>query len=78
MTKQNHKQLALHEVMDELERAMAAYSPFDSPRDGFGEIDDKLTDLREVIRQDDTDMAAMRKEAMQVAAMALRFMVELT
>jgi hypothetical protein len=67
------------EVMEELARATAAYGPFNSAHEGFAvlnkEIDEMWDDVR-LKQSDPTRKERMRHEAIQVAAMALRFLKE--
>ena len=71
---------AQDEVVDEYFRAIDNFPPMVSPHEGLAIILEEYTELQEeVFKQHDVrDKEAMRKEAKQVAAMALRFMVDLT
>lgn len=79
-THATHISLAHNEVSDELVAAMAKFPPFNSPHEGLALIWEEFEELKdEVFEQYDVrSTAKMRKEAMQVAAMAIRFIVELT
>ena len=71
---------AILEVADEYTSASKAYPPMYSPHEGFAIILEEVVELmREVFKkQTEHDVDAMRKEAKQIAAMAIRFMVDLT
>jgi hypothetical protein len=64
-------------VFDELKKATERYGPFSSGHEGWAVIKEELDELwEEVRRYPATDLEAMRKEAIQVAAMAIRFMID--
>lgn len=66
----------LEDVRAELTSAMAAFPPFNSAHEGFAVIQEEFnTELWEEVcaKQGARDIARMRKEAVQVAAMAIRF-----
>ena len=69
---------AFEEVWKELEAAASNWPPFNSAHEGYGVIDEEFEELKEHIfmNQKKRDLDAMRKEAKQLAAMAVRFMVE--
>ena len=71
---------AAAEVSDEFLSAIRHFPPMVSPHEGLAIIQEELFELQlEVYKQHDVrDKWTMRKEAKQVAAMALRFMVDLT
>lgn len=62
------------EVMDELDRA-DVWPPMNSPHEGYGVLMEEVDELWTWIKtkQKNRDLAAMRREAIQVAAMAVRF-----
>lgn len=75
---------AVDEVRDELLSAMDRFAPMPTPHDGWAVIYEEVDELWEEVRRykanapETENVARMRKEAMQVAAMSLRFMVDLT
>jgi len=78
---------AVLEVMDELMMLKAKVDdpnhPFDnlhSPHHGYALLLEEMDELWEEIRKKNKfrDLEAMREEAMQIAALAIRFMVDLT
>ena len=71
---------ALTMIEDEYMDAIKKFPPMVSPHEGLAIILEEYTELQEeVFKQHDVrTKEAMRKEAKQVAAMALRFMVDLT
>ena len=69
---------AIVEVSNELWAAMKVYPPFASPHEGYAIIKEELDELwAEVKRKpENRSKIRMRAEAKQVAAMAIRFMVD--
>ena len=68
------------EVALELEKATMRFTQFASPHEGLAIIEEEVHELRmEVYKQHDTPgrPRRMRKEAIQVAAMAVRFVRDL-
>ena len=69
---------AVNEVYAELQRARSLYGPFASPHEGYAVIKEELDELWEIIRGHGRLPGSLREEATQVAAMALRFMLDVT
>ena len=57
-------------VSDEAAKAHERYGHFHSSHEGFGVLDEEVAELRDAIRANDID--AIRREAIQVSAVALR------
>ena len=72
--------LAVHEVVQEAQAALGNYGPQMSTLEGFAIILKQVDDLRAQVftKAEFRDHAAMRREAKQVAASALRFMVDVS
>lgn len=70
----------LVEVVAELERAVRNFPPFNSAHEGFAVLLEELDELKAEVWKSPTkrNPTAMRQEAVQVAAMALRFIVDCT
>lgn len=62
-------------VRAELDSAMRKFGPFASPHEGYAVILEELDELWVEVKAHDLD--GMREEAIQVAAMALRFLVDI-
>jgi hypothetical protein len=62
----------------EASRASTKFPPFNSAHEGYAIILEELDELKAHVwtNQKRRDIAAMRQEAIQVAAMALRFVVD--
>ncbi len=66
----------VRDVLDEMEDASATYPAFHSAHEGFAVLLEELDELKAEIWKSPTDRdpVAMRREAIQVAAMAIRFL----
>lgn len=72
---------ALNEIFDEVRRAKSVYKEdFVNQHEGYAVILEELDELWEEVKknQRNYDLKAQRKEAVQCAAMCLRFIAELT
>ncbi len=69
---------ALRDVIAEIESARGKFGPMRSAHEGYAIILEELDELKAHVwtNQRRRDLAAMRREAMQVAAMAVCFMAE--
>jgi hypothetical protein len=73
------KQLAaVDEVVKELTAATAAHGPMRGNHEGYAVILEELDELWDEVKKRTPDKAKLRAEAKQVAAMAIRFMLDLT
>jgi len=71
------QELALaHEVARELMRARSLHSPQHGPHEGYAVILEELDELWDEVRKKQPDLAAMREECIQIAAMAMRFVLD--
>lgn len=70
--------VALAAAASELNNARANWPAFNSAHEGFAVLKEEVDELWDHVKtnQKRRDLAAMRKEAIQVAAMALRFATE--
>lgn len=64
----------IEDVVTELDRAERTYPPFRSPHEGFAILWEEVDELWDEVKRKSPRHADMRKEAVQVAAMALRFL----
>ena len=69
----------LYEVEAEMARAIAKFPPFHSAHEGYAIILEELEELKTEVfkKKSERDRIRMKKEAIQVAAMAIRFVVDL-
>ena len=67
-------------IIDEFCSATAKNDKFHSAHEGYGVLLEELDELWDEVKKKDCnrDIELMRKEAVQVGAMALRFIVDLT
>lgn len=70
--------IAAADVMDELMAALESYPAFNSAHEGFGILKEEVDELWDEVKvkQGNRDIEKMRKEAVQVAAMAIRFIAD--
>lgn len=68
----------VEEAVDELTRARKIHGgqPFNSAHEGFAVLVEEVDELWNEVKKREHDPVAMRKEAIQVAAMAIRFALE--
>lgn len=72
-------ELALDGICEEFERACEKFPPMHSNHEGYAVIKEELDELwREIMRHHDpfSSTPKMETEAIQLAAMALRFLVD--
>jgi len=69
---------AISEVHAEVRRASSLWPAFNSPHEGFAILLEEIDELKAHVwmNQKRRDVAAMRAEAIQVAAMAVRFAID--
>jgi NTP pyrophosphatase (non-canonical NTP hydrolase) len=65
---------AAHLATEEAVRAIKKFKPFNSSHEGFAVLWEEVDELWDAVKSN--DLVAARKEAVQVAAMALRFIAE--
>ena len=64
-------------IYAELQRACKKFPPFNSCHEGYSVILEELDELWEEIKRNPKDMTRIEREATQVGAMALRFLIDL-
>ncbi len=64
------------EVVAELERATALHGSMSSPHEGYAVLQEEVNELWEEVKANIRDDDTMRAEAVQVAAMAIRFILD--
>ena len=68
---------ALRAVRSEIDRAEAKFPAFHSGHEGIAVIWEEVDELWEHVRRDQSSSLSARRECIQIAAMALRFMKDL-
>jgi NTP pyrophosphatase (non-canonical NTP hydrolase) len=67
----------LQDIVRELRRANQTHPrPFASAHEGYAVLIEEVDELWDEIKRSKVDRVALRKEAVQVAAMALKFLVQ--
>ena len=61
-------------IIEELDRATKKFGPIASAHEGYAVILEELDEMWDEIKKNDVDKA--RQEAIQVAAMAIRFLMD--
>lgn len=74
----SHQILVIDDVEQEIIDATSVWPPFNSAHEAYGILAEEFIELQAHVftNQKRRDLAAMRKEAIQVAAMAIRFAAE--
>jgi hypothetical protein len=72
-----HDSAIWEELADEIDRAMTYHATMHSPHEGHSVIREELDELWEHVRADTGRSIEARHEAMQIAAMALRYIFDL-
>jgi len=78
MTKAQDVDAIMGMVRRELVSAQAQYGAFHSAHEGFAVILEEVDELWAEVRKREKDKKALRTEAVQVAAMAVRFVLDIT
>lgn len=65
------------DVEKELGTAFKKFKPFNSPHEGYAVILEELDELWDEVKTNPQNMDLVRAEAIQVAAMAIRFIYDL-
>ena len=75
-----NKTMALRLISEEYDRAIDKFPKFHNAHEGWGVIREEYLELEDEIRkkQEDYDLNQMRKEAIQLGAMVVRFLIDLT
>ena len=68
---------AFQKVAWELEKAEQEFPAFNSCHEGKAVIEEELDELWDEIKKKKKNMACIEKEAIQVAAMGIRFLINL-
>ena len=73
---QEHMEDIVDEVCAELIRAVGRYPTFASGHEGWAVIREEMDELWDEVRKRNSDPDRMRAEAIQVAAMGIRFVLD--
>jgi hypothetical protein len=76
---EDNMHMALNDIMNEFVRAATKFGPMNSAHEGYAVILEEMDELWDHVKMNQTkrDMAAMRTEAVQCAAMCLKFIVNI-
>jgi len=75
MSKMPDKYDIINSIITELDRANKLYEPFNSPHEGYAIMLEEMDELFEEIKRKQPDKIRMREEAIQVGAMAIKFIL---
>jgi hypothetical protein len=67
----------LLDVTDELVSATSVYGPMTTAHEGYAVILEEVDELKAEVWKKHKDPARMREEAIQIAAMAMRFVIDI-
>ena len=76
-TKIDYLDCVLSELRAEVLRAMAKHKPMNSPHEGYAVIQEEVDELWDRVKTDTGRDYDARVEALQIAAMGLRYIVDL-
>lgn len=76
MTPHERVKAAAREAVDELAAAMTRFDSMASPHEGWAVIQEEVDELWERVKANDGRGPEARQEAIQIAAMALRYVVD--
>jgi len=73
------KHIAILEVKEEFDKASGIYAPFNSAHEGFAILKEEVDELWDEVKKNSKIRTTEKlcEEATQVAAMALRFLVDI-
>jgi len=66
----------VREIYDECRRAQEKFGPFKNAHEGHSVIREEFDEVWDAIKKKDADLKDVKKEVIQLGAMALRFLVE--
>lgn len=75
MTSTRDPEVLLIELMEELDRATQKFGPLRGAHEGYAVILEEVDEMWDEIKKNDIEKA--REEALQVAAMAVRFLMDI-
>jgi hypothetical protein len=68
---------ALLLVLNEVEKATKKFPPFNSSHEGFAILKEEVDELWDEVKLHDRNYSNMQMEAVQTAAMAIRFLIDM-
>jgi hypothetical protein len=75
LQRMKRERFALERIHVEVQRAIELHGPLSGPHEGFAVIREELDELWDAVKRDDLEDAL--EEAVQVGAMAVRFLADL-
>ena len=67
----------LQDIKTEFSRATEKFGPFNSAHEGYAVMLEEMDELWDEIKKKTKDLPHMREEAIQIAAMAMRFVIDI-
>jgi hypothetical protein len=78
MTKEEYQIAQIsNDAADELLRATAKFGPFNSAHEGYAVMLEEMDELWDEVKDKNGTSESMRGEAIQIAAMAMRFVIDI-
>ena len=79
MNEETEINITMMQIKDEVDKAKRNWPPFNSAHEGFAVLLEEVDELKDHVwtKQSNRDLNEMKKEAIQVAAMAIRFATEI-
>lgn len=72
------EKVIIKDIIEEYKQAISKHGPMASAHEGYAVIKEEVDELWDEIKKKHPDPANLREEAIQIAAMGIRFVVDCT